>query len=101
MNELFKVHPTPWKFDDNREGYEGALIAYDATGLVVICTGDMEGCSMVEIELAQLIAAAPDLLAELRAALAWWDNVPKTINAMKPVWVEYARKAIAKAEGPR
>lgn len=48
---------------------------------------------------ARLIAAAPELLAELEAAVKWWDRVDQVDEELiKPVWVEYARKAIAKAK---
>lgn len=48
---------------------------------------------------ARLIAAAPDLLHEIEAALQWWDEFSRseTMYVLKPVWVEYARAAIVKA----
>ncbi len=64
-----------------REGADGALayVAYHDDAL--------------------LYAAAPDLLAACEAALAWWDNVPKTIDHMNPPWLDQLRAAIAKAHG--
>lgn len=47
---------------------------------------------------AQLIAAAPELLAALQAAFDSWYDDPRHFQARELAWVSMARAAIAKAE---
>ncbi len=69
LEQLFAQHPLPWAFDDCREGFEGLVTVFDANGRSIVCTGDMEDCTMADILLAHAIAALPELLIGVRAAL--------------------------------
>lgn len=48
---------------------------------------------------ARLIAAAPDLLAALKAALRHWHADGRNFYKTEPAWLAQARAAIAKATG--
>jgi hypothetical protein len=50
---------------------------------------------------ASLLASAPDLLAALRGALAWWSSDERRTLEKEPEWVQDARDAITKAGGSR
>jgi hypothetical protein len=68
-DELFERWPRPWRFSDAKEGHEGLVTVFAANGADILCTGDMEDCTMAEIRLAQAIATLPILL-ELAQAVA-------------------------------
>lgn len=99
------TYPGPWAVDDNRPGFEGLITVFDANGRNVVCTGDMEDASLVDIQHAHLFAAAPELLELLQGA-------HKSVCSLgcPSVWVSGERQphsdlclaisaAIAKAKG--
>lgn len=102
--------PTPWVYDDSRDGHEGTVAVWNNEGGLVVALGDMEDCTWADICDANLIAAAPDLLAalvaldqilELRHDHVVW--LASLLNIKDPSGLDRAitltRAAIAKAEG--
>jgi len=57
--DLMHAHsPLPWVVDDNRDGFEGLVIVFDADGHPVMSFGDMEDCEARDIADAHLVVAA-------------------------------------------
>jgi hypothetical protein len=81
VNTEQKHTPGPWRVD-----YAQGIMTQDGDAIAYCC----EDCSSTPSPNARLIAAAPDLLEALKAAVAY----PITGN-----WYEQAEAAIAKAEG--
>lgn len=86
LEALFLQHPVPWVVDDNREGHEGEVTVYDATGGVIICVGDMEDCTGADIQLAHAIAAIPKLLELARAVAADYPDAADWKDARQHLW---------------
>lgn len=61
-------YPRPWVADDNRPGFEGSLMVFDANGRDIVCTGEMESANLNDIQHMYLFAAAPELLDLLTQA---------------------------------
>ena len=85
MNE--KHTPGPWRIE-----YEPYCHVRSDAGCVLASDYTTEAN-------ARLIAAAPDLLAALQAALAESDRAKRDFTAMGHDWAKAARSAIAKAAG--
>ena len=82
--------PGPWHWD----GYHlvnkiGDVICDDGSAY-----GEYGPCIDTEGPDARLLAAAPDLLAALRSAVAWHEEFDR-----HEIWLGAAHAAIAKAEG--
>lgn len=94
--------PGPWKvFPTTDKGYS-AISSVKWFALAEVVTrieGDKEDCP-TGLANAHLIAAAPDMLAVLKAMIADEDFVDlcQGIGA-EPEWLKAARLAIARAEG--
>jgi hypothetical protein len=99
-NGLFTRWPTPWAYSDTHEGHEGLVTVFAANGRDILCTGDMEGCGIEEIQLAQLFAAAPDLLAACEAELEVYAGMDVTTLMPKTLArISALRAAVARARG--
>ncbi len=71
---MLNEYPTPWRFTDNQEDYEGELLVIAANGDTVYYGGDMETCTWVDIQLTKAIAALPDLIALAQAIAAKYED---------------------------
>ena len=84
-----KHTPGPWIAD-------GSMVVETANGDCIARIDEFAPDDVVEAN-ARLIAAAPELLDAIHAALEWaapMKDVPKSI---RPEWFDKARAAIAKA----
>lgn len=85
--------PAPWVAD--------GVWVYDANGLTVANCGDMNRRHLQRQETARLIAAAPELLEALEAAVWTGERRPfaNEDQAFWEAWLPRARAAVAKARG--
>lgn len=96
----FEVHPTMWKGAENTRSL--ALIARISSW-----GGDANELREQAAANAQLIAAAPELLAGAQVVLAWWNEwaarQPLDDSIEDAEWREFQvlRAAIAKATGEK
>lgn len=68
--------PTPWSHDDNRPGYEGSYMVFDAEGKPVAYFGDMEDNTGTDISNARLIVQCVNAHAALlEASRAAWGHL--------------------------
>lgn len=92
---MSKHTPGPWALDLQDDG--GFRITgvggHGKTAAYVVCCRDAHEMKGETHANARLIAAAPDLLAAARAALAAWEGTGPAID------LDTLRAAIAKAEG--
>ena len=75
MNEHL---PTPWKWDDNADGFEGWLMILTEQGKPVASLGDMAETSGVDLANADFIVEAvnnyPALVAAARVVVERWER---------------------------
>ena len=102
MTNETKHTPGPWEVTDNTADGYGQLVVDSMHGAVAICYTAERGIPGAPSECganAHLIAAAPELLAALRAAEEWADYIDDDENRV-PIDMRLAmRAAIAKATG--
>lgn len=114
--------PGPWKADITRKPQEFAVIVDlshhgPARGIAEIATGIYDKWTPEDEANARLIAAAPELLAEVRRSLGAWEKIQLTRAPIHPLCnagersrqeaadvalqdiIASHRAAIAKAEG--
>ncbi len=90
-----KHTPGPWRLEPklDHDGHKRRSIWSDARGMVGYVYGD-NNPARADAD-AHLFAAAPDLLAALKALEPYLDHIPGGIGAE----IDHARDAIARAEG--
>lgn len=88
--------PGPWVYDYTMNGLDFVVGTTSADVVALVGSDEERGINGVMVEAnARLIAAAPDLLAELQYAVDCHENHYVTDDA----WLYRAEAAIAKAEG--
>lgn len=88
---MSKYTSGPWIAD-------GSMIVETANGDCIARVDEFAPDDVVE-ENARLIAAAPELLDAINAALEWAEPMKDAPKSSRPEWFDMARIAVAKATG--
>src|SRR5579859_1967800 len=97
MADSLTKHSWEWEYHPDFPDKVMALSAGDED--ILICTGtNTAAFGLIKPEHALLIAAAPDMLAALKAIVEAWDSPPEKWS-LKWTHLEAAKDAIAKVRG--